>query len=305
MICLPDYDVAPPDILVIEALRTIPRPPYKVESLDVLFVQVTPSVPDEPLATYFTVDPDGTINLGPTYGGSVRVAGMTIPEIQDALAKHISEVVKLKNVRATVTLAQSRAAQRISGPHLVRPDGTISLGTYGSVRVAGMTLKEVRQAIEGHLSAYLLDPEVSVDVQNYNSKLYYVILDGGGVGQQIFRLPVTGGDTVLDAISQVSGLGPVSSRDRIWVSRPAPAGEGCRQVFPIDWRAITECGDTATNYQLMPGDRVFVAAYPLVEVDNTLARVIAPFERILGVTLLGSSTYSSIRYPNNSSFGGQ
>src|SRR5439155_187221 len=205
-------------------------------------------------------------NLGPYYGGTVAVTGLTRPQVKAVLEKHLATVVVLKDPRVSVSLAQSRAAQRISGPHLVRPDGTISLGTYGSVRVSGLTLADVRRAVEAQLAEHLLDPQVFVDVQNYNSKLYYVILDGGGSGQTVVRLPVTGNDTVLDAISQVSGLTAVSSKDRIWVSRPAPAGAG-HQVLPVDWRALTECADTSTNYQLMPGDRVFVASYPLVRVD--------------------------------------
>jgi polysaccharide export outer membrane protein len=292
-VSLPDYRVEPPDILLVEAVRAVPRPPYKAEPLDVLFVQLANPIPDAPLAGLFGVDPGGTIDLGLAYGGAVRVAGLTVPEIKGGLEKHFS-AHGLKDPRVTVSLAQSRGAQRIGGPHLVRPDGSISLGTYGSVRVTGMTLAEVRQAIEAHLSAYLLDPEVSVDVQNYNSKLLYVILDGGGAGQTVVRLPVTGNDTVLDAIAQVSGLTTVSSKDRIWVSRPAPAG--CEhQILAVDWRAVTECGDPATNYQLMPGDRVFVAAQPLVTLDTQLARVISPVERLFGVTLLGSGTVRSFR----------
>jgi polysaccharide export outer membrane protein len=303
LVCLPDYRVEPPDILLIEAVRTIPRPPYRVEPLDVLAIQLANPFPDEPLTGLFAVDPDGTINVGPTYGGAVPVAGLTLPQVKAALERRIAEASKLKEPLVTVTLAQSRAAQRISGPHLVRPDGSIALGTYGSVRVAGLTLAEVRRAIEAHLAEFLLDPQVSVDVQNYNSKLYYVILDGGGAGQTVARLPVTGKDTVIDAIAQVSGLSAVSSKDRIWVSRPAPAGCG-HQILPVDWRAVSECGDTATNYQLMPGDRVFVAAYPLVTADTQLARIISPIERLLGVTLLGSSTVNSIRTDPNLGFGG-
>jgi polysaccharide biosynthesis/export protein len=302
-VTLPDYRVEPPDILLVEAVRAIPKPPYRVEPLDVVFIQVTPALPDEPLSGPFTVEPDGTINFGPSYGGAVKVVGMTIPEVRAVLEKHFREVVKIKDPKVTAALAQSRAAQRISGPHLVRPDGTIALGTYGSVRVTGLTLPEIRKAVEAHLSAFLLDPEVFVDVQNYNSKLYYVILDGGGIGQTVHRLPITGNDTVLDAISHVNGLGPVSSKDRIWVSRPAPAG-ACHQILPVDWRAVSECGDTATNYQIMPGDRVFVAAYPLVRADSALARVISPVERLFGVTLLGASTVNTIRTDPNRNFGG-
>jgi polysaccharide export outer membrane protein len=304
-IVLPDYRVEPPDILIIEAVRAVPKPPYRVEPLDVLFVQVLPVVQDQPLAGPVTVEPDGTINLGEAYGGIVNVAGKTVPEVKALLEKHLRETgPKIKEPKVTVSLAQSRAAQRISGPHLVRPDGTIALGTYGSVRVTGLTLPEVRKAVEAQLSGVLLDPEVSVDVQVYNSKLYYVILDGGGVGQSVYRLPITGNDTVLDAISQVNGIGPVSSKDRIWVSRPGPVG--CvRQVLPVDWRAVSEWGETATNYQLMPGDRVFVASYPLVRADSALARMISPVERVLGVTLLAASTRNTIQtHPNQVNGGG-
>jgi len=297
-VTLPDYRVEPPDVLLIEAVRAIPKPPYRAEPLDVLFVQLAIPIPNEPLSGPVSIEPDGMINLGTAYGGSLSVVGLTIPEIKAAIEKHLTETVKLKAPQVSVSLAQGRAAQRISGPHLVRQDGTISLGTYGSVRVAGMTLAEVRYVIESHLSNYLQNPEISVDVGAYNSKLYYVIQDGGGVGQTITRLPITGNDTVLDALAQLGGLTSVASKDRIWVSRPSPSG-AAHQILPVNWRAITENGDTATNYQLMPGDRVFVASYPLIRLDNAMARAIAPIERTLGIVLLGSSTVRSVAQPIN------
>ncbi len=286
---LPDYRVEPPDILLIEAVRAIPKPPYKAEPLDVLFISLADPLPGQPLTGQIAIETDGTINLGITYGGSVRVVGLTLPEIKDTLEKHLTTNVGLKDPRVIVSLSQGRAAQRITGPHLVRPDGTVALGIYGSVHISGMTLAEVRKAVETHLSTYLLNPEISVDVGSYNSKIFYVVLDGGGAGQTIIRLPITGNETVLDAISEAKGLSAVSSKDRIWISRPAPEGAG-HQILPVNWRAVVELGDPATNYQVMPGDRVFVAAYPLSTLDVTLARVIAPVERLFGIVLLGNST---------------
>ena len=66
---------------------------------------------------------------------------------------------------------------------------------------------------------------------------------------------------------------------------------------------MTERGATATNYQLMPGDRVFVKAYPLVAPRHRLARILAPIERIFGITLLGAGTVRSIQ--NQAIFGNQ
>jgi polysaccharide export outer membrane protein len=300
---LPDYRVEPPDILLIEAVRAIPKGPYKAEPLDVLFISLANPLLNDPLTGPISVDPDGTINLGASYGGTVSVVGKTLPEIKKELEAHLAKL-GLKDPKITVSLSQGRGAQRIGGPHLVRPDGTISLGTYGSVRVSGMTLAEVRQAIERHLDPYLLEPEIAVDVQSYNSKIYYVVLDGGGAGQTVVRLPVTGNETVIDAIAQVNGLSAVSSQDRIWVSRPAPEGN-CHQILPVDWKSVVECADTATNYQILPGDRVFVAAYPITAFDTRMARLLAPVERMLGIVLLGNSTVRAFdrnQFGNNNNF---
>jgi len=300
---LPEYRVEPPDILLIEAVRAIPKPPYRAEPLDVLFVTLAKGPPNESLSGPISVETDGTINLGATYGGSVQVAGKTLPEIKAIIEKHLATTVMLKEPQITVSLSQGRAGQRISGPHLIRPDGTISLGTYGSVRVTGMTLAEARRVVEMHLSQFLLDPEISVDVQNYNSKIFYVVLDGAGAGQTVVRLPITGNETVMDAVAQVNGLTAVSSQDRIWVSRPAPEG-GCHQILPVDWRAVVERADPATNYQILPGDRVFVASYPLTKLDIFMARMIAPVERAFGIILLGTNMVNDIRFPRASAAGG-
>jgi polysaccharide biosynthesis/export protein len=192
-----------------------------------------------------------------------------------------------------VALAESRALQQIRGPHLVRPDGTVSLGIYGSVMVTGLTLSAARTVIEELLSKYLQSPEITVDVAAYNSKVLYVVYDGGGAGQQIYRLPITGNETVLDAVSQLNGLSQVADTNRIWVARPTI---GCQddQILPVDWCAITARGRGDTNYQLMPGDRVYVQADRLVTVDTRLARLLAPVERLLGITLLGTSVYNEI-----------
>src|SRR5208282_4437672 len=41
--------------------------------------------------------------------------------------------------------------QPIAGQHLIRPDGTIGLGIYGSVHVSGMTLDMAKEAIAAQL----------------------------------------------------------------------------------------------------------------------------------------------------------
>jgi hypothetical protein len=73
----PPYTVAPPDILYIDALRLIPRPPYRIEALEVLLVNVSDTLPNQPIQGPYTISPEGTLGLGFGYG-SVRVGGLTL-----------------------------------------------------------------------------------------------------------------------------------------------------------------------------------------------------------------------------------
>src|ERR1051326_8223112 len=64
--------------------------------------------------------------------------------------------------------------QPVTGPFLVKPDGTVELGVYGSTQVTGLTIAEARESIQGFL-AYVtgLKPQqiaVAVDVVQHNSK---------------------------------------------------------------------------------------------------------------------------------------
>jgi len=134
---------------------------------------------------------------------------------------------------------------------------------------------------------------VYVDVMAYNSKFYYVIADGAGYGETVVRFPITGSETVLDAISQIYGIPPVGSKKKIWVARSFPCG-GHPQTLPVDWCAIAKGADVSTNYQIMPGDRIYVQSQCIIRADSMIAKIVSPFERLFGVTLLASSAINSI-----------
>ena len=295
-ISMPPYIVETPDVLQIDAIRVIPLPPYRLEPLDVLYLSAENDFEDARLVGLYPIDPDGTINLGPRYGGSIRIADLTTEEAQKAIQDKVR--LKAKNANITVSLAQSRGVQQLTGQHIIRPDGTVGLGSYGSVYVAGLSLAQVKQAIESHLSKYLYRPEVAVDVYTYNSKFYYVITDFAGSGEQVTRLPHTGNETVLDAVSLVGGLSAVSSK-YIWVARPAPTECGNDQILPVDWCGITRRGQVKTNYQIMSGDRLYILSQPLTRFDTYMARVLSPVQRALGITLLGASVGNQLRSNRN------
>lgn len=67
----------------------------------------------------------------------------------------------------------------------------------------------------------------------------------------------------------------------------------------VEWADIASLGVTDTNYQILPGDRIYIEADRLIQADTLLAKVFAPIERVIGITLLGVGAVSRIQFYNN------
>lgn len=202
-----------------------------------------------------------------------------------------------------VDVLEALPGRPITGERLVRPDGTITLGFYGDVYVNGLTISEIKEKVIIHLRQFLSDEvlglvgvdangdpitimpadsdRVFVDVAAYNSQVYYVQGDVAAPG----RMPITGNETVLDAINYAGGLTPMASVPNVRLVRPAPPGSAEPQLLPINLAAIIQEGDTTTNYQLMPGDRIFVYRDPLVRLTIFVDRLAAPFNTVMSSIL--------------------
>jgi len=143
---------------------------------------------------------------------------------------------------------------RLPGDQPILPDGTINLGRYGRVLVAGRTVDEIEALVHDAVAAQTKDVgPIAVRVITRVSKVYYVL--GAVNAPGVFTL--NGRETVLDGILAAGGLTDRASLGNIILVRPTRP-ESCRVVLPICYREIVHVGDTSTNYQLMPGDRIFV-----------------------------------------------
>jgi polysaccharide export outer membrane protein len=143
---------------------------------------------------------------------------------------------------------------------VVQADGNIDLGFAGDVYVSGLTLAQIEQKLSQHLANYsasrgtaMRPPEVSVRLVNGSQSKYFYVL--GTVSNQ-GKFPITGNENVLDGIL-AAGLRSNSLPEKAYLVRPHPNGAG-DHVLKIDWIGIKERGDTTTNYQLFPGDRIVV-----------------------------------------------
>jgi protein involved in polysaccharide export with SLBB domain len=150
---------------------------------------------------------------------------------------------------------------RLPADQPVLPDGVIELGEYGRPMVAGKTVPvieaEVRELVKAKEKK---DVPLTVRLIGRQSKVYYVLGEVNSPGS----FPLTGRETVLDGLMAAGGLTRSAAEGKIILVRPSHP-DGCREVLPVCYPQIVQLGDTATNYQLRPGDRIFVPSLGTLE----------------------------------------
>ena len=173
---------------------------------------------------------------------------------------------------------------RLPSDQTVQSDGTIDLGTYGRMQVAGGSVPEIQQQVQTQinniesrkrrsqlaLASYPgksqaiddspIDYGVTVRLVNQDSSLYYVMGEVNSPGSY----PLLRHETVLDAIIAAGGLSSRANEHKLILTRPRTDDEP-RVVLPICYQQIIQLGVTDTNYQLRPGDRIYIPSLSLWE----------------------------------------
>jgi polysaccharide biosynthesis/export protein len=203
-----------------------------------------------PSGTYLTHQAREVVNASP------RVAALPRELDRSVLPAHFlqpGDVVVIEPVRLEANI-------RLPADQRVMADGTVDLGGFGRAIVAGMTIEDAEQLIEQRI-AELGSERIPIHVRLVEpQQVYYVLGEVNSPG----AFPLVGSETVLDAILAAGGLTGRASTCDLMLVRPTPP-PSCRVTLPVCYQAITQLGDTSTNYQLQPGDRVFVATRTMVE----------------------------------------
>ena len=133
---------------------------------------------------------------------------------------------------------------------VVRPDGKISMPLLQDVSAEGLTAAQLAANIQEGLSAYIVNPEVSVIVLQVNAPKYYVI--GSVVHPGTF--PLRGDTSVLQALALAGGLTQFASPRSIKLIR---ATHGKQEVRKINYYKLIDDGGEG-NYLLKSGDTIVV-----------------------------------------------
>jgi polysaccharide export outer membrane protein len=132
---------------------------------------------------------------------------------------------------------------------VVRPDGKISMPLLQDVPAEGLTAAQLAADIQGGLSAFIVNPEVSVILLQVNAPKYYII----GYVARAGTFPLRGETSVLQALALAGGLTQFASPRSIKLIR---ATRGKQDVRKINYYDIIESGEG--NYLLKSGDTIVV-----------------------------------------------
>jgi polysaccharide export outer membrane protein len=135
----------------------------------------------------------------------------------------------------------------LSGQFPVRPDGKISLPLVNEVMADGLTPEQLAETIAKGLSRYMTQPEVSVAVQQVNSKKYFII----GEVQKPGSYPLTVPTTVLEALVNAGGFRDFANPKKIIILRKG-------QRLKFNYKEVIAGKKMEQNIALENGDQIIV-----------------------------------------------
>ena len=133
---------------------------------------------------------------------------------------------------------------------VVRPDGKISMPLIQDVIAVGLTAPQLSAEIKERLSAYIVNPEVSVIVLEVNSPKYFII----GAVHKPGTYQLRGELSVLQALALAGGFTQFASPRNIKLIRNV---DGKQQIRKINYYKMIEDGGVG-NYILRPADTIVV-----------------------------------------------
>lgn len=141
---------------------------------------------------------------------------------------------------------------------VVAADGRMPFPLIGDVPVASLNPTQLEVRLRELLGVYVVDPQVTVVVQEYRSQKVFVL----GEAEKPGTYALTGQATLLDILSQAGGPSKTAGRQVVIVRFPrseeptAPGAAGSR-MLRSNLKALLD-GDARENVALESGDTIYI-----------------------------------------------
>lgn len=184
----------------------------------------------------------------------------------------------------------------LSQVYMVTEEGNILLPNIGAFKVSNLTTPQAEQRLNTVLAQYIREPEAKVGVQDYRSKVVYVVGQVNNPGPQPMRADML---TLQEAIFAAGLPTAQAAIQRTHVISPAMEHPIVRQ---IDLTDILYKGRMAENMLLRPNDIVYVPARYSINLTSAMLELVGPLEQVY--TLMYGPNYSYGNNNNNNNGGG-
>ena len=148
---------------------------------------------------------------------------------------------------------------------LVRPDGNITVEPFGEINVAGLSIDDLTDNLKTKLKSYLLDPKVSVKLNNtdmakvyvygaiYKPGLYQqtrVVNNDATTGRQIIITPEL---TVASVIANSGGIKSNADLRHVRITNNSTT-----KAEVVDLMRLIKDGDASQDIYLRSGDSIYI-----------------------------------------------
>jgi polysaccharide export outer membrane protein len=138
----------------------------------------------------------------------------------------------------------------------VRPDGRISVPLIEDLDVAGSSPTAIARRIETRLADYMVDPKVTVIVQDFIGQAERQVRVVGAAMKPA-AIPYHRGMTVLDVVIASGGLTTFADGNRAVLVRRDQNRDGAVQLR-VRLADLVKDGDMSANARVAPGDVLMI-----------------------------------------------
>jgi polysaccharide biosynthesis/export protein len=164
-------------------------------------------------------------------------------------------------------------------PFRIDSEGQINLPLLGRVRVSGMTVRELEEALVERLKQFVRQPQVIITVTQFRAEPVFFV----GAFRAPGIYPLQGRRTLVEMLASIGGLQPNASR-RIKVTRRSESGpiplpnaftdtEKKLSTVEISMGSLRENVNPAEDILLQPYDVISVERAEMIYINGEVGRV--------------------------------
>ena len=149
---------------------------------------------------------------------------------------------------------------------IITPDGYVSFPMVGRIKAAGMTIDEFTNELTNRLSTYIIDPNISVNVNRLGGVRVYVFGEINKPG----AYTLTKSNTVIDAIGAAGSFNWDTAKKKIFLIHQNDPSK----PIEINLNKLLKTGDMSQNYVMREGDILYLTKNSKISFSRDIAPIL-------------------------------